>query len=78
MSMSRSVDEIKSDLRALSPEEKLIVLDELLASLNNYASADIVEAWRVEIERRVSEIKSGSAKPIPADRVFERARQRLK
>jgi putative addiction module component (TIGR02574 family) len=78
MTMSRSVDEIKSDLRALSSEEKLIVLDELLASLNDEAAADIREIWRIEIERRVSDIKAGRAKPVPADQVFERARQRLR
>ena len=68
--MTSLVEELSQRARALSPEDRARLADELLASLDEEAGAETEEAWEQEIGRRVEEIKSGKAKLIPADQVF--------
>ena len=68
--MTALVDEISQRARALSPEDRARLADELLASLDEDSSPDTEQAWEQEIGRRVEEIRSGKAKLIPADQVF--------
>ena len=68
--MTALVDELSQRARALSPEDRARLADELLASLDEDSSPDTEKAWEQEIGRRVEEIRSGKAKLIPADQVF--------
>ena len=68
--MTALVDELSQRARALSPEDRARLADELLASLDEDSSPDTEQAWEQEIGRRVEEIRSGRAKLIPADQVF--------
>jgi putative addiction module component (TIGR02574 family) len=68
--MTTLVEELSQRARALSPEDRASLADELLASLDEQADPDAEAAWEKEIGRRVEEIKSGNAKLIPADEVF--------
>ena len=68
--MTALVDELSQRARALSPEDRARLADELLASLDEDSSPDSEQAWEQEIGRRVEEIRSGRAKLIPADQVF--------
>ena len=68
--MTALVDELSQRARALSPEDRARLADELLASLDEDSSPDTEQAWEQEIGRRVKEIRSGKAKLIPADQVF--------
>ena len=68
--MTALVDELSQRARALSPEDRARLADELLASLDEDSSPDTEQAWEQEIGRRVEEIRSGKAKLIPADQVF--------
>ena len=68
--MTTLVDELSQRARALSPEDRARLADELLASLDEDSSPDTEQAWEQEIGRRVEEIRSGKAKLIPADQVF--------
>ena len=68
--MTTLVDELSQRARALSPEDRARLADELLASLDEQADPDAEAVWEKEIGRRVEEIKSGKAKLIPADEVF--------
>ncbi|MCI5150928.1 MAG: addiction module protein, partial [Candidatus Electrothrix sp. MAN1_4] len=48
-----------------------VVVDSLLRSLNHPESA-IDKEWAAVAQRRLSEIKSGSVKPVPGKEVFEK------
>ena len=68
--MTTLVDELSQRARALSPEDRARLADELLASLDEQVDHDAEAVWEKEIGRRVGEIKSGKAKLVPADEVF--------
>ncbi|MCI5149992.1 MAG: addiction module protein [Candidatus Electrothrix sp. MAN1_4] len=56
---------------SLPVEKRTLVVDSLLRSLNHPESA-IDKEWAAVAQRRLSEIKSGSVKPIPGKEVFEK------
>lgn len=76
--MSTNVAEIKAKIRALSPEDKTELLRSLLVELDGPADADVETAWLIGAQRRHREVVDGNVQPIPADRVFENLRARLK
>ena len=69
--MSATVAELESQTLRLTPEERALLADRLLASLSD---PTIEEAWAVESQRRVAELESGAVLPIPIDVAIERAR----
>jgi putative addiction module component (TIGR02574 family) len=62
---------------ALPPEARAMLAEDLVASLES-SQDEIDEAWRVEIERRVKEIKQGKVKLIPGEQVMSELRTQLK
>jgi putative addiction module component (TIGR02574 family) len=68
--MTTLVEELSQRARALSPEDRARLAEELLASLEEQVDPDAEAAWELEIGRRVEEIKSGKAKLISAEEVF--------
>lgn len=46
-------------------------------SLDGPPDADVEEAWRLEIERRMGQIERGEVQLIPGDEVIARLRRRL-
>ena len=48
---------------------KLELIDRLLESISP-TSREVEEAWKVEAERRIEEVRSGKVKPIPVKEVF--------
>jgi len=69
-------EDLINEAMSLPVELRARLVDELLKSLNP-AQAEIDALWAVEAERRVEEIESGKAKPIPGEQVFEELRKRL-
>ncbi len=76
--MSADVAEIEAKIRSLSFEDKAELLKALIGELDGPADADVERAWLVEAQRRHREIIEGKVQPIPAERVFENLRARLK
>ena len=76
--MARSVEELESEIRSLSADERMHLLRDLIADLDGAMEADVERAWLEEAERRYKDLKDGLVKPIPAEEVFARARARLK
>jgi putative addiction module component (TIGR02574 family) len=68
--MTISVEELVTRARALSLQGRARLAEELLASLHEESESDAETGWGQELTRRVDEIKSGSAKLIPAEQVF--------
>ena len=76
--MSDLTEELVQNARALPPEDRARLAEELLASLHEKGDSGVEAAWDEEIRRRIAEIESGTAKLIPADEVFAEIRQMLK
>lgn len=76
--MAKTIEDIESEIRELSADDRRHLLRDLIADLDGDNDQDVEEAWLVEVERRYKEIKESSAELIPADEVFSRVRARLK
>lgn len=68
--------EIIQEATALPVEERVIVVDSLLRSLNT-PDSDIEKEWFSVAGRRLEELRSGKVKAIPGDDVFKRIRERF-
>jgi putative addiction module component (TIGR02574 family) len=75
--MSDLVEELSRKARALPPEERVRLAEELLATVQEVDPA-VEAAWDAEIKRRIEEIDSGTATLIPADEVFAEVRRLIK
>lgn len=72
--MPDPVAELVERGRALPPEDRERLVDQLLESLNEPAAAQLDAAWESEIERRLAEYDQGSVQAIDAEEVFAKAR----
>ena len=75
--MSDLVEELSRKARALPPEERVRLAEELLATVQE-VDAEVDAAWDEEIRRRVAEIDSGTARLVPAEEIFAEIRRLLK
>jgi putative addiction module component (TIGR02574 family) len=75
--MTDLVDELSRKARALPPEDRVRLAEELLATVQE-VDAEVEQAWDAEIRRRIAEIDNGTAKLIPAEEVFAEVRRLLK
>ncbi len=76
--MSTLVDELSARAKALPAEDRARLAEELLESLQGEADGEAEAAWVREIERRVSEIESGSVPLIPSEEVHAEARRLIR
>lgn len=60
-----------AEASSLPVEERAMVVDSLLKSLNPPES-DIDKKWAAVAKRRLTELRSGEVKGIPGDEVFEK------
>jgi len=75
--MSDLVDELSRKARALPPEDRVRLAEELLATVQE-VDVEVELAWDEEIRRRIAEIDSGAAQLVPAEEVFAEVRRLLK
>ena len=71
-----SAKEIIKEAQSLPVEERAIVVDSLLRTLNT-PDPEIDREWVAVSKRRLVELRSGSVKPVPGEEVFARARERF-
>ncbi len=76
--MSTLVEELSVRAKTLSAEDRARLVEELLDSLQGESDVEAESAWDREIERRVSEIESGTAKLVSADEVHAEARRLIR
>lgn len=69
-------EELIAEAVSLPFDMRAQMADVLLRSLNS-ADAEVEEAWAVEAERRLQEVRSGKVKTIPGDEVEARIRKRF-
>ena len=75
--MARTIDELETEIRALSADERMHLLRDLIADLDGDPEPDVENAWLEEAERRYKEVRDGVVEPIPAEEVFAKARANL-
>ncbi len=68
--------ELIAEAVSLPVEERAIVADSILRSLNAPES-DIDRKWMAVAQRRLAELRSGKVKPIPGEQVFARIWKRF-
>lgn len=68
--MTAAVKHLVEEALRLAPEER----EELMETLLSHSKPDEgwAQAWEEEISRRMEDIKTGKAKLIPAEEVFQR------
>jgi putative addiction module component (TIGR02574 family) len=71
-----STAEIIHEAETLPVEERALVVDSLLRSLNQ-PDPEIDRKWAAVAKRRLEELRSGRVKPIPGDQVFANIRRRF-
>ncbi|MDE2627082.1 MAG: addiction module protein [Burkholderiales bacterium] len=73
--MPDQVSELVQLGRALAPEDRERLVDQLLESLNEPAAAELNAAWEAEIERRLADYDRGDVHAVDAEDVFAKARR---
>ncbi|MBI4699145.1 MAG: addiction module protein [Nitrospirae bacterium] len=68
--------EIIQEAEALPVEERAIVIDSLLRTLNPSVT-EIDNEWVKVAKRRLAELRSGSVKAVPGDVVFAKIQKRF-
>lgn len=72
--MTETIDQLKVQLGSLPERDRAELAYYLITSLEPVEEG-VEEAWRVEVRRRVAEIRSGRAVGIPADELFAELRK---
>lgn len=76
--MTPQASEVLEKALSLSAHERGLLIDRLIASLDDGPADESVEqAWADEIKLRVDEVRSGKVETIPGDEVRRRLAARL-
>jgi putative addiction module component (TIGR02574 family) len=76
--MTPQVSEVLEKALALSTQERGLIIDRLIESLDDEpAEEGVEEVWSEEIKRRVDDIQSGRVEMIPGEEVHRRLLARL-
>jgi putative addiction module component (TIGR02574 family) len=76
LAMLDPIAELSAQAKALPPEDRARLAEELLASLDPHDS-DVEAAWDVELRRRVEEFEHGTVELVPAEQVFATVRRAM-
>lgn len=75
--MSQLVDKLAAEARQLSADERVELVETILAQLPD-ADPDWDAAWTAEAERRMAAVARGDDTLIPADKVMENLRNKYR
>ena len=75
-SVMPSAKEIVEQAETLPVEDRLLVVDSLLRTLNP-PDAEVDRKWAEVAKRRLAELRSGRVTPLPGAEVLARARERF-
>jgi len=71
-----TMKEVIEEVISLPVEERAIVADAILRSLNPPES-EMDREWAKVAQRRLAELRSGEVKPVPGEQVFARVWKRF-
>ena len=69
------VSDLVQRSRALTPEDRERLVDQLLESLNEPAAIGLSPAWELEIQERLAAYDRGDVQAVEAADVFAKARR---
>lgn len=69
-------EDIIQEAAALPVEQRIILVDSILRTLN-IPNPDIDAKWAVVARRRLAELRSGNVKPVPGEQVFAQIKKRF-
>lgn len=72
--MTAKAERLKSELGALTPEERAELARFLVQSLDEEQEQGVEAAWDAELKRRAAEIESGRVGGEPAEKVLRELR----
>nr|VFJ90330.1 MAG: putative addiction module component, TIGR02574 family [Candidatus Kentron sp. LFY]VFK19939.1 MAG: putative addiction module component, TIGR02574 family [Candidatus Kentron sp. LFY] len=75
--MTTTFDECKQKARQLPLSERALLIEHLLATLDDLGEQECEQLWVAEAARRYAEYKKGTIAARPADDVFRDARARI-
>jgi putative addiction module component (TIGR02574 family) len=73
--MSALLDELSCKAKELALDERALLAQQLMESVEQETDPDVQVAWESEIASRIARYERGEAKLIPAADVFEAARR---
>lgn len=74
--MTDLVAELSAQAKALPPEARARLAEELLASLDPQ-DTEVEAAWDEELRRRIDEVERGAVQLVPAEEAFAQVRRAL-
>ena len=74
--MAKSARELFEEAMRLDPKERATPTRLLVDSLDAESEEGVEEAWRAEIERRITELDSGQVQAVPWEELRARLYQR--
>ena len=74
--MARSARDLFDEAMRLEPQERSTLMRLLIEALDADTEEGVEDAWRVEIERRMADLDSGSVETIPWEEVRARLYRR--
>ena len=70
------IKEIVKEAESLPVEERAIVVDSLLRTLNP-PDSEVDRKWAMVAKRRLTELRAGQVQPVPGDEVFTSIKERF-
>jgi putative addiction module component (TIGR02574 family) len=78
MPMSKSVAELEQEARHLPIQDRALLAQHLIASIDPGEDVDAEAAWLEEAEKRYQAYRQGKLTAKPVDQVFREAKSQLK
>jgi putative addiction module component (TIGR02574 family) len=76
--MSPELDELMKQAMSLPPEDREILANSLIESLDHPVDEGVVAAWQEEVVRRMDDIDSGKVKTVPWEQVRRKGQEILR
>ena len=78
MDMPHGLKELTEEALRLTPDERVVLAESLLLTIDEDHDRMVDEAIMKELERRLQDFRDGKVKGIPAEEAFRRVREELK
>ena len=78
MPMSKSVAQLEQEARHLPTQDRALLAQHLIASIDPGEDVDAEAVWLEEAERRYQAYRKGTLAAKPAEQVFREAKSQLK
>jgi len=74
--MAKSAQKLFEEAMRLDPKERATLVRLLIDALDAKSDKGAEDAWRVEVERRIAELDSGTVQAVPWEELRARLYQR--